>query len=70
MYTDGLASLSIFMEPDLSKLPGSEGISQRGALSLVTRAVGAQALIAVGELPAAALKKVAESIGPGTGARN
>jgi sigma-E factor negative regulatory protein RseB len=64
VYSDGVATLSVFVDPDGARVAGHEGSSQRGALSVVTRAFGDRAVIAVGELPTAALRKVAESIGP------
>lgn len=64
VYSDGMASLSVFVDPDGARIVGHEGSSQRGALSVVTRAMGDRAVIAVGEVPAAALRKVAESVAP------
>jgi len=67
VYSDGLASLSIFVDPDLSKLAGHEGYSQRGALGVYSRSFADRAVITVGQLPAAALRKVAESLSVGAG---
>jgi sigma-E factor negative regulatory protein RseB len=64
VYSDGMATLSVFVDPDGARIAGHEGSSQRGALSVVTRAFGDRAVIAVGELPTAALRRVAESVGP------
>lgn len=64
VYSDGMATLSVFVDPDGARVAGHEGSSQRGALAVVTRAMGDRAVIAVGDLPAAALRKVAESVGP------
>jgi len=63
VYSDGMATLSVFVDPDAARVAGHEGSSQRGALSVVTRMLGDRAVIAVGELPATALRKVAESVG-------
>ena len=64
VYSDGMATLSLFVDPDAARVVGHEGSSQRGALSVITRSLGDRAVIAVGELPAATLRKVAESVGP------
>ncbi len=64
VYSDGLATLSVFVDPDVARVAGHEGISQRGAVGVITRAAGGRAVITVGEVPAATLRKVADSIGP------
>ncbi len=64
VYSDGLATLSVFIDPDVARVSGHEGASQRGAVGVIARAAGDRAVIAVGELPSAMLRKVAESIGP------
>ena len=64
VYSDGLATLSVFVDPDVARVAGHEGTSQRGAVGVITRAAGDRAVITVGELPPAALRKVADSIGP------
>jgi sigma-E factor negative regulatory protein RseB len=63
VYSDGLATLSVFIDPDVGRVAGHEGISQRGAVGVVTRAAGDRAVITVGEMPTAALRKVADSVG-------
>jgi sigma-E factor negative regulatory protein RseB len=63
VYSDGLATLSVFIDPDVARVAGHEGSSQRGAVAVITRALGDRAVIAVGELPTATLRKVAESVG-------
>ena len=60
VYSDGLATLSVFIDPDVARVAGHEGISQRGAVGVVTRAAGDRAVITVGEIPTAALRKVEE----------
>jgi sigma-E factor negative regulatory protein RseB len=61
VYSDGLATLSVFVDPDTAKVAGREGSSQRGAVGVVSRLLGNRALITVGELPVTALRKVSES---------
>lgn len=63
VYSDGLATLSVFIDPDGARVAGHEGSSQRGAVAVITRALGDRAVIAVGELPTATLRTVAESVG-------
>lgn len=63
VYSDGIATLSVFIDPDVTRVVGHEGVSQRGAVGVITRAAGDRAVITVGELPPATLRKVADSIG-------
>ncbi len=65
VYSDGLTSVSVFVDPDVSRVAGREGYSQRGAVGVVSRVIGDRAVITVGGLPLPALRKLAESIAPG-----
>lgn len=64
MYTDGLTTFSIFLEPAPALIP--EGIGQRGAtLAYMTRLMHnniAYRISVVGEIPAAAATKIAQNI--------
>lgn len=66
MYTDGLTTFSVFVEP-ASTLP-PEGIGQRGAtvlyMSTVQRAEELHRVTVVGEIPAAAAEQIALGIKP------
>jgi len=62
VYSDGLATLSVFVDPDVSRMAGHEGYSQRGATGVLSLTMGDLAVIIVGELPAAAIRKIGDSL--------
>jgi len=60
VYTDGLASLSVFIERQTSEIPG--GGTSMGAVNAFIRILDDHAVTAIGEVPAVTVKQVAESI--------
>jgi sigma-E factor negative regulatory protein RseB len=60
VYSDGLASISVFIEPGSQSR--TEGSMQQGAMNIVGKRQGDFWLTIVGEVPAAAIKQVANSI--------
>jgi len=60
VYTDGLASLSVFIERQTSDIP--RGGTSMGAVNAFIRVLGDHAVTAIGEVPAVTVKQVAESI--------
>ncbi len=60
VYTDGLASLSVFIEKK-SSLTHS-GVSSMGAVNAFIRIVNNHSVTAIGEVPAVTVKRVAESV--------
>ena len=60
VYTDGLASLSIFIERQTSET--MRGSTSMGAVNAFIRILGDHAVTAIGEVPAATVRKVAESV--------
>jgi len=62
VYTDGLASLSIFIEPALEAGDRIEGPSSVGAVNAYSRVIDGYQLSVVGEVPAIAVERVAASI--------
>jgi sigma-E factor negative regulatory protein RseB len=61
VFSDGLASLSVFIEAGQeSSMP--LGVSQRGAVNTYTRRVGDFFVTVVGEAPATTIKQIGESI--------
>lgn len=60
VYSDGLAAISVFVEPAAKERVG--GILQQGALNVMTKRHGDFWLTIVGEVPAVAIKQVADSI--------
>jgi sigma-E factor negative regulatory protein RseB len=61
VYTDGLATVSVFIEPARSNSMTTE--SRRGALSFYSTRVGDQQVTAIGEVPPATVAQLAKSAG-------
>jgi sigma-E factor negative regulatory protein RseB len=62
VYSDGLAAVSVFIEPMASKttLP-QPGPSRQGAINIYSRQIAGHLVTVVGEAPAESVKKLAES---------
>jgi sigma-E factor negative regulatory protein RseB len=60
VYTDGLASLSIFIEKQTSDT--SSGMSSMGAVNAYIRIVNNHSVTAIGEVPAITVKQLAEAV--------
>ncbi|RBA25713.1 MucB/RseB C-terminal domain-containing protein [Herminiimonas fonticola] len=60
VYSDGLAAISVFIEP--ASQSRTEGSMQQGAMNIVGKRHGEYWLTVVGEVPASAIKQVANSI--------
>ena len=63
IYSDGLAAVSVFIEPMANKtsLP-PPGLSRQGAINIYSRQVASHLVTVVGEAPAASVKRLAESV--------
>ncbi len=60
VYSDGLAAISIFIEPATQSR--TEGSLQQGAMNIVGKRYGDFWLTIVGEVPSAAIRRVANSV--------
>ena len=60
VYTDGLASLSIFIEKQTSET--TSGMSSMGAVNAYIRILNNHSVTAIGEVPAITVKHLAESV--------
>ncbi|MCP4334910.1 MAG: hypothetical protein GY785_19825 [Gammaproteobacteria bacterium] len=60
VYTDGLASLSVFIEKKSSLT--QSGVSSMGAVNAFIRILNNHSVTAIGEVPAITVKQVAESV--------
>ncbi|MBP0596855.1 MucB/RseB C-terminal domain-containing protein [Herbaspirillum sp. LeCh32-8] len=60
VFSDGLAAISVFIEPGSQNR--NEGAVQQGAMNIVGRRQGDYWLTVVGEVPAAAIRQVSNSI--------
>ncbi len=64
VYSDGLAAVSIFIEPVVSRNKVNEGLSQQGAVNIYTRTLDDQVVTVLGEAPASTVMQIANSIAP------
>lgn len=62
VFSDGLASVSLFVEPFDVQRHGQEGEASLGATHSVSRRVGEHWVTAVGEVPAATLQRFAQAL--------
>jgi sigma-E factor negative regulatory protein RseB len=63
VLSDGLAAISVFIEPATSKRPGPQaGLARQGAINVYTRPVGNYWVTVVGEAPAESVKYVANAV--------
>ena len=62
VYTDGLASLSVFIERLSSATERLEGHSSMGAMNAYGRVLGDFQVTVVGEVPSITVERVADSI--------
>ncbi|MGP1676365.1 MAG: MucB/RseB C-terminal domain-containing protein [Burkholderiales bacterium] len=63
IYSDGLAAISVFIEPMANKtsLP-PPGLSRQGAINIYSRQIAGHLVTVVGETPAESVKTLAESV--------
>ncbi len=63
VYSDGLAAVSVFIEPMVNKtsLP-QPGLSRQGAINIYSRRIAEHLVTVVGEAPAESVKKIADSV--------
>ena len=63
-YSDGLASVSVFVEPVQSAQKKSEGASSMGALNAYRAHLNQHFVTVIGEVPAVAVEQIAKSVIP------
>ena len=64
VYSDGLASVSLFIEMKMEQDAGAEGLSGMGAANAYTTVVDGYLVTAVGEVPARTVEMMAMSAAP------
>lgn len=67
MFSDGLAAVSVFIEPVTGKEPSpaaAEAPVSVGAINILKRRIGGHQLVVVGDVPAEALRQFADGIEP------
>jgi len=61
-FSDGLAAVSVFIEPRSDDGKGLEGAARMGAMNLYGRVVDDHQVTVVGEVPAATVRLIAQSV--------
>ncbi len=62
-YTDGVANVSVYIEPRDSKLPAQpDRVSARGVLSIYSRSSGGWTITALGDVPRATVQRIVQSL--------
>lgn len=64
IYSDGLASVSIFIEPRRDQIEEGGATSRRGSVNAYIRILPQQRITVLGEVPLATVKQIGESIEP------
>jgi sigma-E factor negative regulatory protein RseB len=62
VYSDGLATLSVFIEPGVDGAPAAEATHRQGPTSTFARRVGEALVTVIGEVPPGTVKSVAHSV--------
>lgn len=62
LYSDGLASISVFIEPRKGEQKSPSLPMQQGAVSLYSRQMAEHNIVVVGEVPASAVLEIANSV--------
>ena len=63
VYSDGLAAVSVFIEPLPTKRKFQEGLTHQGAVNIYTRPLPDQLVTVLGEAPAVTVMQMANSVG-------
>jgi len=62
VYSDGLAAVSVFIEPAASRSRINEGLTRQGAINIYTRTINDQVVTVLGEAPASTVMQIGDSI--------
>ncbi|HET7843998.1 MAG TPA: MucB/RseB C-terminal domain-containing protein [Xanthomonadales bacterium] len=64
LFSDGLANVSLYVEPLRSESADWTGSSRRGAIAVVGRVRGGYHVVVMGDLPVATVERIADSVQP------
>ena len=64
MFSDGLAAVSVFIEPLPQSRRVPEGLSRQGAVNIYTRPLSDQLVTVLGETPPVTVMQIANSVSP------
>jgi sigma-E factor negative regulatory protein RseB len=62
VYTDGIASVSVFVEPRKANTAGAEGPARVGSSSAYSTVVDGHQITAVGEVPPSTVELIAKQV--------
>lgn len=62
VYSDGLAAVSVFVEPAVAAARGTQELSRQGAINIFTRSYRDHVITVLGEAPAATVMRFANSM--------
>jgi sigma-E factor negative regulatory protein RseB len=62
VYTDGVASISVFVEPNSAPVRTSEAATEEGTTTFFVRPMGDQVVTVLGEVPLATAQQVGRSV--------
>lgn len=62
VFSDGLAAISVFIEPQSVKVHAQSGMSANGAVNIFRRTVADHLITVLGEVPPAALVRIADGV--------
>jgi sigma-E factor negative regulatory protein RseB len=62
VYSDGLAAVSVFIEPMANRTRINEGLSHHGGTYIYTRTINDQVVTVLGEAPASTVMQIANSV--------
>jgi sigma-E factor negative regulatory protein RseB len=66
VFSDGLAAVSVFVEPMPAARVGTDGLSHQGAVNIFTRSLPEHLVTVLGETPAVTVMQIANSVSPKT----
>lgn len=64
VWSDGLANVSLYVEPLRAETADWTGSSRRGAIAVVGRVRGGYHVVVMGDLPVATVERIADSVQP------
>lgn len=67
IYSDGIASVSVYVEPLTPEVPAFSGPASRGAVNLYGRIVDGHQITVLGDVPAATVERIAQGVTPVAG---
>ena len=62
VFSDGLAAVSVFIEPSFAAVRSAQELSRQGAINIFTRSQGDHVVTVLGEAPAATVMRFANSV--------